>query len=321
MPHDAYERILRRMIAIGRRIERRPNIMWIVVGARDRHVHKPDVELPQNLEESDRLSEIVFEGIFRVSPKGIDVRQAVFIRNSRTERTRHGARGIWLERHSIDSAQSHANSQSGRLSANALNDLTQEASPILKAAPIGSGPCDSTEKLVAEIAMTMLDVDEIVATLLRAFCRNDEVFDQAFDFVVADHRSVGRVTKLLIEERMVVGDNRFESGVVVRLAKPTRVRELETDDQSAIIARRLLVRLDQYFAKLRDPTLRVVRHIQLFRIGPTVEAHRAGLAAPDQLGAAETEALPAPLSIFRGSAVKLAIPAFHRLHPKPMPDG
>src|SRR5664279_2356896 len=45
------------------------------------------------------------------------------------------------------------------------------------------------------------------------------------------------------------------------------------------------------------------------------------LAAPDQLGAAETEALPAPLGIFRGSAVKLAIPAFHRLHPKPMPDG
>ena len=71
---------------------------------------------------------------------------------------------------------------------------------------------------------------------------------------------------------------------------------------------------------LCDATLRVICQIQLFWIGTTIEAHCADFAVPDQLGTAETEALPPPLYIFRRTAIFLAIPAFHRLHPKPMSD-
>ena len=85
----------------------------------------------------------------------------------------------------------HADLQPRRFGANALDNLAHEARAVFQAAAIGAGPIDGAEEFVAEIAVTVLDVDEIVAAGLGALRGDDIVIDQPLDLVVADHRPVG----------------------------------------------------------------------------------------------------------------------------------
>ena len=173
---------------------------------------------------------------------------------------------------------------------------------------------------MAEIAVTMFDVDEIETAVLGALGGNDVVVDQPLDLVVADHRPVGRITEFAVEQRMIVGDDGFEFGVVVRLAEAARMRQLQPDHEIAVVAGRFPVRLDDDVAQGRDLALAFRGHGELLRIGAPVEAHRAGLAAPDQFGAAEPETPPAPPGVLRRPAVALAIPTLHRLDRQAMSD-
>ena len=173
---------------------------------------------------------------------------------------------------------------------------------------------------MAEIAVTVFDVDEIVTAGLGALRSDDIVVDQPLDLVVADHRPVGRIAEFAVEQRVVIGDDGFEFGVVVRLAEAARMRQLQPDHEVVVVAGRFLVRVNDDVAQGRDLALAFRGHGELLRIGATVEAHRAGFAAPDQLGAAEPETAPASPGVLRRLAVALAIPALHRLDRQAMSD-
>ena len=146
----------------------------------------------------------------------------MLFRNAGAERAGHRARRIRLERHGIERAQPHADAQARRFGADALDDLAHEARAVFEAAAIRSGPVDGAEEFVAEIAVAVLDVDEIVAALLGALGRDHVVVDQPLDLVVADHRPARRIAELAVEQRVVIGDDRLELGVVVRLAEAAR---------------------------------------------------------------------------------------------------
>ena len=119
---------------------------------------------------------------------------------------------------------------------------------------------------------------------------------------------------------MVIGDDGFELAVVVRLAEAAGMGELQPDDEIVVVSGRLPMRGDHGVAQARDLALAVAGHGELLRIGAAVGPHRAGLSAPDQLGAAEPEAAPAPFGIVRRLAVTLAVPALHRMDRQAMAD-
>ena len=59
-----------------------------------------------------------------------------------------------------------------RFGANAFDDLAHEARAVFQAAAIGAGPVDRAQEFVAEIAVAMLDIDEIKAALLGPLGRD-----------------------------------------------------------------------------------------------------------------------------------------------------
>ena len=63
-----------------------------------------------------------------------------------------------------------------------------KARAVFQAAAISAGPIDRAQEFVAEIAVAMLDIDEIEAALVGALGCDDVVFDQPLDLVVADRQ-------------------------------------------------------------------------------------------------------------------------------------
>ena len=59
---------------------------------------------------------------------------------------------------------------------------------------------------MAEIAVAMFDVDEVITALLRPLGGDDEILDHPFDLVVADHRAISGVAEFAVEQRMIVGN-------------------------------------------------------------------------------------------------------------------
>ncbi len=70
------------------------------------------------------------------------------------------------ERHEIDGAEAHRDLEAGSLGADAGHDLAQEPGAVLEAAAVLAGPIDGAQELVAQIAVAMLDVDEVEARTL-----------------------------------------------------------------------------------------------------------------------------------------------------------
>ena len=176
------------------------------------------------------------------------------------------------------------------------------------------------QEFVSEIAMAMLEVDELIAAGLRLFGGPDVIFDQAADLVVRHHGPRIRIAELPVEDRMAVEDLRLESRVVVRLAETARMGELQADDEAVVAARCRAMCGDQRLAQLRDPGLGVVGEIELARIGAPVVPHRDRLAAPDQLATALAETLPAPKGVLARIAVGLSVPALHRIDAEAVAD-
>ena len=107
----------------------------------------------------------------------------------------------------------------------------------------------------------MFQIDKIKAALLRTLGSNDVIFDQTLDIVIAHHRPAGRVTEFPVKDRMIVNNHQFKALVVVRLAEPAGMRELQTDDQTAFVANGLPVGFGNDVAKFRNVALRMLGHV------------------------------------------------------------
>src|SRR5262249_5421756 len=83
-------------------------------------------------------------------------------------------------------------------------------------------------------------------------------------------------------------------------------------------AERLAVRGDERVAQRRQRGDVRLRDQQLARVGAAVELHGDRFAAPDQLGAALAEMLPAPPRQIARVSVGGTVPAFHRQDAEPV---
>jgi len=83
---------------------------------------------------------------------------------------------------------------------------------------------------VQQVAVAGLDIDEAKADVMgQARCR-DELVDQTLQLIVGPNERIvaGVDAAFRIQEGMMVSDARLQA-LVVRLGKPTGVRQLQTD--------------------------------------------------------------------------------------------
>src|SRR5579872_5703277 len=113
---------------------------------------------------------------------------------------------------------------------------------------------------------------------------------------------------------MAIEDARFGFAGDVGAAVATGVGELQADDEAVGAAHRAFVLFHESGAHAGEAAARVRRDDDLIGIGTAGVIDGGGFAAPDELGAALAEALPAADGVVAGIAVGRAVPAFHGIY-------
>ena len=167
--------------------------------------------------------------------------------------------------------------------------------------------------------MAVLEVDEVESAVGGPARGDDVIVDESADVAVAQQRRAGIDVELAVEQRMRVEHPRLEP-LAVGPGEPARMRELQPDVESPVVAHRRPVRGDERFAQPGDRALRVRGHGELVRVRAAVVAHRHRLAAPDELRAARAEPAPAAQRVLARRAVGGAVPALHRLNREAIAD-
>src|SRR5258708_33024913 len=114
--------------------------------------------------------------------------------------------------------------------ADTLHDLAKKAGAAFKRAPVRSLPGVSAQELMTQVAVAMLDVNEIKTQLPSHQCGAMEVFDDRLDFSVSQQRVVERKFQALVQKWMVIEDAWFRVGMLIRAAIPAGVCQLQTND-------------------------------------------------------------------------------------------
>ena len=179
---------------------------------------------------------------------------------------------------------------------------------MLEGAAVVAGAVDGAEQLVEEVAVAVLDVDEVEPGVAGAHGGVHEVDGQAVELAVGEAAGdVGRDAP--VELGMAAGDQR--PGGAVGSGPASGVGELEADDE-VVVAPGGAVRVLQAEAEVAQQPDRAVVDDELVGVGPPVVADGHRLAAPDELGPALAEALPPAADEVGRPAVGGAVPALHR---------
>src|SRR5207248_11146539 len=94
---------------------------------------------------------------------------------------------IGYERHSIKSRETHANVQVRRNGTYSLHNFAQESRAILKIPAITAFASVCAEEFVAEVSMTMLDIDKVEAQRACHACGTMEIFIDRANLTIAEH--------------------------------------------------------------------------------------------------------------------------------------
>src|SRR4029077_16032973 len=120
---------------------------------------------------------------------------------------------------------------------------------------------------------------------------------------------------------MVIRDPRLEFFVIVRLAEPAGVRELQADHEAVERAERLAMGVLAFAEQRGQPGAVRRGGERLIRIRPAVRSDGGRFAAPDQLRAAESEVAPPPPRVLARRAIGIRVPTFHRMNAPAIADG
>ena len=177
------------------------------------------------------------------------------------------------------------------------------------------------QELMGEVAMAMLDVDEIEAAFARSLRRGHEIIDEAAYVAIADHRLVFGIAELSVEQRVPISDHRLEFLVIVRLAEAAGMGELQADHEAFIAAHGLAMRIDQRVAQVSDRRLRVVAVITSW-FGLARPSGRTATASPPQISlpplVPKRRQRRIVLSLGRPS--RSPVPALHRIEGEAIAD-
>jgi hypothetical protein len=88
-----------------------------------------------------------------------------------------GAITGFAEGHAIDRGQADADAEARHLGANAVGDGEQEAGAVLEAAAVLAAAVAGAQQLVPEVAVAVLDVDELEADRVGTPRRGNEILD------------------------------------------------------------------------------------------------------------------------------------------------
>src|SRR5688500_2406933 len=138
--------------------------------------------------------------------------------------------GVRPERNEIKRAQAHANVDLVSAGADAVNDVLQKSRAVLEGATELSRSRVRAEEFMQQITVATLNVDEVSPAIRREPRRAGILFDQSLDIRIAHHDVVAIDPKFAIQDRVSIGDARFQLLCLVRPARPARVRQLEADD-------------------------------------------------------------------------------------------
>ena len=214
-------------------------------------------------------------------------------------------------RHLVEEREAHADAQARRRGAHRVDRAEREPRARLeRRAAVATAARPRGEELVQQVAVTVLDVDERVASALRDRGGAREVPDQRIDLGIREDGRVVTHVRARIEQRVPERDARPARAGIGHRPAPA-VRELEADHRLGMP--RPLRFLAERRAQRREPAeIRLARD-ELVRVRAALGLHRDGLAAPDPAGARRTEASPAAQGEIGRPAVARPVPALHRL--------
>jgi hypothetical protein len=166
----------------------------------------------------------------------------------------------------------------------------------------------------------VFNVHEIKTDLPGQERRPMKVLNDRLDFAVSEQRIIGRQLQAPIQERMVIKNARLRAGMFIRAAVPPRVRQLQTDCQAIVAARRQNMIAPQFGSQMRKTFLRSRGREKLIGVRSSFMGNRNRFSTPNQLAPTSPEPLPPPNGILRRRPVSGRIPTLHGLNRDPVAD-
>ncbi len=202
----------------------------------------------------------------------------------------------------------------------AVHHQAQEARAVFKAAAKITGTGVGAQQLVPEVAVAVLDVNELESCLSGQGCSRHELPGKGFQLAVADDWVIVWDTKFAIQVRVMVSDYRFQLILAIGTRKTPGMRELQADQQVIAFLESLDVFLNKCLAQNNESRQVGFDDHELVRIGTPVRADSCGFTAPDELGAALAKVPPAPKGVLAWQPIGSAIPAFHGVSAEAVAD-
>ena len=233
LPLNINKRIVRRLVTVRRRIGGGTLDVRVVIRRTGAEADQFDPQVGAQFHELLRLREIHLQRVGGIQPEPIMVRKAVgeIVRDAGAKFARLRPGWISPERHEVERAHSNDHLNVVPVGADAVDYLAQDAGAVLKRAAVPAGPRAGAEKFVQQIAVTMLEVDEVRPRPGGEPSGADVVADKTGDLVVGPYLVVAGNVKFRVEDWMPIGDSRLEFGFLVGTAEASRVRELKANRQ------------------------------------------------------------------------------------------
>ena len=167
---------------------------------------------------------------------------------------------IWIRAkgHHIESGETHPDLQARRDGANACRHFAQKSGAVFKASSVIALASMCAQKLVAEITMTVLHVDELETKIVRESRCALKVVNDPSDLAISKNWIAFIYANAPIEKGMMVENPRFRFRFHIRSTKAAGMRELQTDQKIVGGAASFTVCGDQSIPEQRQLTLRVV---------------------------------------------------------------
>ena len=223
----------------------------------------------------------MFDWVVRIDTEAVPVRQAVGIvlRNAGAEFSGLGDFWVGPEWDEVKRAQPHNDVDVISIGSDAVDDLTKNSRAVFERAAVPPRPGMGAQKFMQQVAVAMLDIDEVQLEIRGESCSPYVAANQLFDLVIRPYLTVIGDLEFGIQNRVSIGHARLEFVFFVWPTKTPRVRELNTDYEVIGRTIALEVRRLQSLDQPRDTGLIVSRNDQLVGVRPAVGPNRHGLTA------------------------------------------
>ena len=159
MPVDTVERVFGRLVTVRRRVLERPKQVRAGVGVAQRDVDQADTKLDEHTDQG--------EGLGQVGHGWLVVAAAPDRGHGRGGRAGNPASvRTFLVRKAIEDIQAGGEHHAGAGVANPCDDVADEPRSMVERAAVPARARPGRQQLVQEIAVTLLDVDEVKSDLM-----------------------------------------------------------------------------------------------------------------------------------------------------------